>query len=244
MGVSGIAFSLIAGVLVTLGIKYVWLVNFIMIIPFVFGLIMPEPEAAAEAAGRQSKSKEKIPGKTWLFIIGYTVMILFIYPYFLNMSSIVIDVGGSPFDSGLMSSLCTVGAIIAGVIFGFLFKVFPNRIICVAACLFCPAMFLFVFVKNILMLNVLTLIIGVGWVIMLSYMFTDIAISAPQGKTATVMGLTVAGCGLGQFVATYCSTAIAMFFGQSGNIRFPIMVCAIVFAALAVFLLFKPVKLI
>ncbi|MCM1564377.1 MAG: MFS transporter [Dehalobacter sp.] len=243
MAASGIAFAMIAGVLVAIGIKYVWLVNLIMVIPFIFALVMPEPKTEKTESAVAEKSNEKI-GKSWFFIICYTVLMIFMYPYFLNMSSVVIAVGGTPVDSGLMGSLFTVGAVLAGLIFGFLFKAVPNRLICVAAIIFCPSMFLFAYAKSILMLDIMTVIAGIGWVLMVAYMYTGIAISAPPSKTATAMGLIVAGSGLGQFVAPYCSTAISTFFGQSGNIRFPIVVCVVVVAVLAIVLLVNPLKLV
>ncbi|MCM1564376.1 MAG: MFS transporter [Dehalobacter sp.] len=244
LNLGAMLFSLIGGLLVTIGIKYLWLVHLIAIIPFIFGLIMPEPELKDTPAEREAKGvdvQRKIPGLTWFFIIAFSIMMAFCYPYFLNLSSIVANEGiGTAVQVGTIFSMWNAGGFIGGFVFSFLMKNAKRMTFPLSALVNSAGLFLFFFSKTVLMMEAASFIAGLGWAAIMSYMYLGVSITAPASKIPQANGFMVLGNNLAMFFANYFGIALCTVFGKVGDLRFPILLYAIFMVICGIFFVFKP----
>ena len=124
----GVVLQMLSGIVAARNVDYVWLVHLILVIPLVLvALTVPEPEQAAENVSNESESRsaerKPLPIKVWIVSIGYGLLFMFMYPFLTSISVILANEGiGTSTLAGTINSAYTVGGMIAGVAFIFIYK--------------------------------------------------------------------------------------------------------------------------
>ena len=124
--ISGVIFNIASGYLAVFNLKYVWLLHLVQVIPLILVvLFLPEPE-------KQTAEKvQKTSIKVWQLPLGVHIegfmysffLLVLMYPYLLNTSSVITGEGiGTTALAGTINSAYTVGGLISGFTFAFLFR--------------------------------------------------------------------------------------------------------------------------
>jgi len=80
----------------------------------------PEGRVAPAASGSAPKIAGKLPAIVWVLSLHYLLFFLFMYVYGLNISEYIINTYklGTSVQSGIASSMVTIGGILSGTVFG------------------------------------------------------------------------------------------------------------------------------
>ena len=121
----GVVLQMLSGIVAARNVDYVWLVHLVLVIPLVLvAFTVPEPAREEKASdSTASEPKSKLPVMVYVKSIGFGLMFMFMYPFLTSISVILESEGiGTSTLAGTINSAYTVGGMIAGVIFIFIFK--------------------------------------------------------------------------------------------------------------------------
>ena len=230
--VTGVVIQNIAGIVCARNLNATWLLHLFLTIPLVLiVLFLPEPEKeeAAEAKGE----KQKLPVMAYVLSAAYGIMFMAYYPMLLYMSALVEGEGlGTAAIAGTILSFYTIGGMIAGAVFGPMFKIFKKRLtIPVCLLLYVGGMLINYVGKSIPLLMAGTLISGVGVFTLWSGAMMDFQDFVPAEALAAASGIFVACLNIGSFLASFFAGAVAGITGSDSPrtaILSGVVVCGII----------------
>lgn len=235
---AGFAFATIAGWVCMVNVDYVWLAHLILIIPIILvaAFIKEEDSSVPEgpASGNESATSAKLPGLAILYSVLFGLMFAVFYPLNLNVSAIMTAEGfGSAAAAGTALSMYTVGGILAGLVFGPMFKALKKWTFAACFVSWVIALFIGYSATNTAMFG---LAIGLGGLAIFCVWpatFMSFAEFVPADKSALAAGIFSALLNVGAFLATPFTSVVYTVTGNQ-NPRTPILVGAIVTIVLAV----------
>ncbi len=162
MNLSGVVLQLIAGWVCVFNVRYVFLVHALMVIPLVLcALFLPEPAPVQQPAESGEKPKARINGKVFFVCLTWGFAFMSIYPYLLNISSILAGEGlGDSTAASYISSAYTVGGMLSGVVFTFCLKALKRYLVPVMYALSGLCMIAGFFTGSVPMFIVVALLLG------------------------------------------------------------------------------------
>ena len=235
--IAGFAFATIAGWVCMVNVDYVWLAHLILIIPILlvaFFIKEDDMQAGEEAAQTAGTASSKLPGLVILYSVLYGLMFAVFYPLNLNVSAIMTAEGfGSAAAAGTALSMYTVGGIVAGLIFGPMYKALKKWTFVVCFVAWTVALFIGYIATNTMMFG---LAIGLGGLAIFCIWpatFMSFAEFVPADKSALSAGIFSACLNCGAFLATPFTSVVYSVTGST-NPRMPIIAGVLATIVLAV----------
>lgn len=122
MNIGGVIFTTLGGMLAVERWNNAYYLYFIVLASMTLQLIFLPLGKANEAPGGKEEKKDtgKLPLKVWLISAHYFIFFLALYVFGLNVSEYVITTHklGTSVESGIATSMVTVGGVAAGMFFG------------------------------------------------------------------------------------------------------------------------------
>lgn len=241
--IAGVILSMLIGALAGVSARYVFLSYIVFVIPFVFVLITPASGFEAKSAEQSGAatvqpggaSKEKF-GKKSLFWQGFALVeLLFAYVFYLYISLAVTDMGGSPSQSSLVTSINMIAGCVAGIFFGKIMGDFKRWMGTACGALMVAGFVICGVAGSIPVLYIGAALLGLGNTLFCTYEFVAIAATTPVSKVASANSIATALMNVAALGATFVFSFIAKLFGQAGNNQFVFLISAVFFAAVTVF---------
>ena len=245
MNAGGIVLQMLGGFLAGTGDRG-WQMVFwghaLLIVAVIMSFFLPEPpkeEVVSDSGKKESMSKK-------IYVIAALIFLynLFAYPIMLNMSTLVLQRNaGGPAVAATALSLYTVAGVVAGFVFGFLFKAVKRMVITLGMAL-CGLGFLLVFFgSSMIVMTVGLVIVGFGFSTFFPAFMAWMGMVTPPSTVAMASSLILACMNLGGFVASPYNSLLMSIFGADHFIL-PMILIAIVFdfAVAVIFIFTSPFK--
>ncbi|MGM1021450.1 MAG: MFS transporter [Bacillota bacterium] len=238
--VQGLGSSLatfVAGQLALINWQFAFLCYAITIpIALLFFFIIPEPERGKPTVERSTGTGHKSGGVS-LPVLGLGA-VLFLFMTFIMIvytkTGIMIAEKDMPNPSflGTALTLFSLSTMIAGFLFGKIYKWFRNYAPFISSLLTATGFLLLWFAQNVTMVTVAMLIIGFSFALFIPYIFTILTKIVPKGSETLSISIAMVGSNLGAFASPYAIKLIGMLFGNE-SASFSFLVSAIVFTMAA-----------
>lgn len=123
MNVFGVIFQSLSGMICMVDLRSIWLLYLIVLIPLALAFFfLPEPEKT-EHLSTVKKEKVTLPIGVIFTCIGFGLLYHFLSPVLSNISSILVQEGlGTAATAGTILSAYSIGGMIAGFVFGGVYK--------------------------------------------------------------------------------------------------------------------------
>jgi len=234
MNLTGIVYLNLSGVVCARGVKYVWLLHLIILLPLILAaLFMKEPERLPEKPRTEKKTKNLMPGRAYLIAGAMGLMFLFYYPVQLNMSSIAAENGMSTSTAGLILSMVTFGGLVSGLLFGVFYKLLKKALMPASLLVLAGSMALLSLKSaNTGILMITTFLTGASFYVLLPGSMMEFSKIVTDEQNARAAGLDLSLINVGAFLATPYMRILEKITGRA-NQTLPILIGSIVIAAIA-----------
>lgn len=224
MNVSGVVYQILAGFLAAVSLDAIWLLNLVPLILLLFVMknIKTDNPPAVEEKTVQ-KERRPFPRKPIFCMIVFAIMTAAGYPLLLNMSAIVLSENlGTPSLTGVLSSLFSVGGILAGILFPFVSKQLKRAVV-PAACL-CEAAGVLTafFFHHAAGMGLGLILMGIGNYTVWPGLVADFHTYVPEEHMTMASGLAAVGINAGMFLGSPFILAAAAI-SQSDSLRLPLL---------------------
>jgi MFS family permease len=243
MNIGGMVLQFLGGYLAGIGWNYAFLPHALGIVSLVLVIFfLPEPPKAPATSETAAAPKDKLPMKLWIIVIAYGIYTLSIYPMLVNMSTLIVDRGlGTTATAGVVLALLTIGGMVAGTVFGKVFKISGRFIMAVGYGLGAVGLALVSFAGNIAILSAGVFIEGFAMSTLIPASMMLISMTVKPAQMPLGVSIFMAGMNLFGFLSTYWIGAIASITGDA--VTAPIMVgTAVVAAFFVIYLFVNPLK--
>lgn len=217
MNVGGIIFQFLGGFFAGIKWYYCFLPHAIAIISLVLVLLfLPEPVAAAVPEGAAGQEKPKLPLGVWIASVLFGAGMFITYPMLMGMSTYlsILNLGDAA-TAAIVLSFFTVGGMIAGVIFGTLFKVTGRFLIGVALAIIAIGYAILLFVPNVIAVTFGAALVGVGFSIIMPATMMIVGMMCSPEQVAFASSIILAVMNLFAFLSTYWIGIIANITGDA-----------------------------
>lgn len=238
--VQGLGSSLatfVAGQLALIDWKFAFLCYAITIpVALLFFFIIPEPERVEPTAERSTGTGHKSGGVS-IPVLGLGA-VLFLFMTFIMIvytkTGIMIAEKNMPNPGflGTALTLFSLATMIAGFLFGKIYKWFRNYAPFISSLLTATGFVMLWFAQNVTMVTVAMLIIGFSFALFIPYIFTILTKIVPKGSETISISIAMVGSNLGAFASPYVIKLVGMLFGNE-TASFSFLVSAIVFTIAA-----------
>ncbi|GAB6155078.1 MFS transporter [Desulfosporosinus burensis] len=231
IGFSGILFQTLGGFLCQISWQYTFYAYFVAAVFFAIAIaFLPEPNKRIETVAEGApKYKHKIPSATYLYVILLFLNGVFFFIPITNAAYVLIGEGmAQPGQIGLMFSVMTLAAVIIGIVFGQLFKVFKFHILTISFVCGAIGLFLASYTQSVTVYTIALFLNGFTLGGTTSAVWVKFGTIVPAAMLSLAIGLGVSAFNLGQFF----QPIIFNFFTVPG--RQPFMIGWIGFVVLAV----------
>ncbi|WP_068505491.1 MFS transporter [Paenibacillus kribbensis] len=233
--VQGLGSSLatfVAGQLALIDWQFAFLCYAITIpIALLFFLVIPEPERGEPAVSSTGTGHRS--GGVSIPVLGLGAA-LFLFMTFIMIvytkTGIMIAEKSMP-NAGFLGTALTLfslSTMIAGFLFGRIYKWFRNYAPFISSLLTATGFVLLWFAQNVTMVTVAMLIIGFSFALFIPYIFTILTKIVPKGSETLSISIAMVGSNLGAFASPYVIKLVGMMFGNE-TASFAFLVSAIVF---------------
>lgn len=203
MSACGILYMLISGFVCDIDARYSWLLHAVVVIPLVIDIFLlkePEEDEVVESA----QKSEKLPARVIFCSIIFTLHFTTFYPILLNMTAMIEEEGlGTAAVAGTISSIFTVGGVVAGFIFAGLYKVTGKWAVPCGSIFAIVGMGLFAFVPNIVAMTIGTFLVGMSVQTVWPGTMNNYNKFVPISKIGLASSLFTSGMCLGCFLSSF-----------------------------------------
>ncbi|UYO64147.1 MFS transporter [Acetobacterium wieringae] len=243
MNIGGMVLQFMGGYFAGIGWNYSFLPHALGIISLLLVIFfLPEPAQAPVTAETQKAPKEKLPVKLFIIVLVYGIYTLSVYPMLVNMSTLIVERGmGTTATAGIVLALLTIGGMVAGSVFGKLFKISGRFIMAVGYALATIGFALVVFASNIALLSVGVFIEGFAMSTLIPASMMLISMTVKPSQMALGVSFFMAGMNLFGFLSTYWIGAIAGITGDAVTAPIAVSV-AVTTVFFVIFLIVNPLK--
>ena len=203
MSACGVIYMLVSGFVCDIDAKYSWLIHAAVVVPLVIDiLLLKEPEDDRET--QTAAVSEKLPGRAVFCSIIFTLFFTTFYPILLNMTAMIEAEGlGTAATAGTISSIFTVGGVVAGFVFAGLYRI-TGKFAVPAGCLFAiVGMGLFAFVSSIPAMTIGVFLVGMAVQTVWPGTMNNYGKFVPISKMGLASSLFTSGMCLGCFLSSF-----------------------------------------
>ncbi|MGR6761186.1 MFS transporter [Paenibacillus sp. T2-29] len=200
-------------------------------IALLFFFIIPEPERGEPTVS--SKGTGQKSGGMSLPVLGLGAA-LFLFMTFIMIvytkTGIMIAEKSMP-NAGFLGTALTLfslSTMIAGFLFGRIYKWFRNYAPFISSLITATGFVLLWFAQNVTMVTVAMLIIGFSFALFIPYIFTILTKIVPKGSETISISIAMVGSNLGAFASPYVIKLVGVLSGNE-TASFSFLVSAIVF---------------
>lgn len=239
MNIGGIVLQLLGGVLAAVSWNYSFLAHALGIITFIIVLIfLPEPQKAEISAGPAGTVPEKLkmPASIFGWSILFGILTILDYPSLTNMSSVLLTIKANSAVAGIVLMFMTVGGMVAGAVFGKVFKKAGRQTLNIGLVFFIVSQIFFAFSQSVPMFILGEAFLGIGLTLAMSAINMLAGTSVHPSQTPMAMSIIVSGMNLGGFLSGYIYAAI-MGPLQITSLRFQYYCGTVGYLAILVFFL-------
>ncbi|MCR4436908.1 MAG: MFS transporter [Clostridiales bacterium] len=216
---AGIVFSLAAGYLAVIRWKYAFLLMLSIAVVFIIVLFkLPEPERKPVSSASGNTAKAKLKPWTYIIIllnIGYNLLMV---SFTTNLSIVVVvDKVGDVAQAGIVSTLFTVGAFLAGLAFAKIEQIFKRYTVAIAVGLVGASLVMLLFVNSIGLFMVGGFIFGLGFGLYNPCVTLKVIASVDKQATTRAVSLYIVAQSFAQFLSPILYIAINKALGLTGN---------------------------
>jgi MFS family permease len=209
MNLGGVALQMLGGILCGINWRYTFLAYLLGIIPIVLTLtFMREPEKVEMPQGES----KRMPGIVYL--LGLMLMLgqLFIYPLYLNLSTIVITSipGGNTTIAATLLSVVTISGMVIGVVFGRLFKVLGHFTLDVAFAIGCAGLMLVYSANSIALICIACIFCGINATMVMCSIIAEVGLNVSPDMVSKASGSVMSIYCLAPIIATAYASLVAM----------------------------------
>ncbi|UWG95348.1 MFS transporter [Dehalobacter sp. DCM] len=237
----GIMMQLASGFLCAISWQYTFLVHLIAIIPLLLViLLLPEPDKEIE--NDHHKEKLRMPFAVYGYTLMFGIMVMLNYTMVLNISTIMAERSlGSPALAGLVLSLFTAGGMLAGLVFGNVYKLTAKYTIALGLLITAAGLGFADFAGNIIIFALGSLVTGIGFSTVMPAVIVEIGAIAPPASIGMATGMVIALMNGGMFFSPYYMALVQNISSQN-NVWFPVCVSMILLVIGAFLLIFYQYK--
>ncbi|WP_088226058.1 MFS transporter [Desulfosporosinus sp. FKB] len=211
MNIGGIVLQLLGGVLASVRWNYSFLAHALGLITFIIIILfLPEPQKANMPAGSadNAASTLKMPASVFGWCIVFGVVTILDYPSLTNMSSVLLTIKANAAVAGVVLMFMTVGGMLAGAVFGKVYKKIGRQTLSVGVIFFTVSQILFSFSQSVPIFMLGEACLGVGLTLCMSSIYMLAGASVHPSQTPMAMSIIVSGMNLGGFLSGYFYAAI------------------------------------
>ncbi|MFZ7121205.1 MAG: MFS transporter [Eubacteriaceae bacterium] len=231
--VGAIVFQMVGGILCVISWQYTFLVHLIILFVLAIVLIwLPNPPAVPISESKTSK--DKIPAAVWGIALGMGILMLLMMPVSLNISLIIESGGmGNAATAGFALTMNTVGGVLAGLIFGQIFKKAKAFTLSIGTALIAIGFACVFYASTITMIIVGLFISGFGVSLVMPNLMMLVGNIMPANASTKGFALMNVFSGVAGFLSSIFSAWLMSIF-NTVNPKFSVAVAVICFAAFAV----------
>lgn len=233
VNIGAIVFQMVGGILCVISWQHTFLVHLIILIVLAIVLIwLPNPPALPNQGA--NATKYKMPASIWGIALGMGMLVLIMTPVSLNLSSIIENGGmGNAATTGFTLTMNTVGGVLAGLLFGQIFKRIKTFMLSIGTALVAIG-FAAVFFANTITIIIMGMFIsGFGVSIIMPNLMMLVGNIMPSNTSAKGFALLNVFSGVAGFLSSIISAWLMGIF-NTVDPKFPVAVAFISFAAFAV----------
>ncbi|AKA69378.1 MFS transporter [Clostridium scatologenes] len=229
--IGGIAFQLLGGIFCAINWRFTFLTYLLGAVPLIIVILFfPKLPLTAKAGN----IKVKVPAIAYIWSTIYAILMLLVYPMLTGMSSLVLSNHyGTSAGAGIALTMFTIGGMIAGAVFGIVFRKLARFTIPVGVILTTIGFIFFVYGTNLTFFIIGATIVGIGFNLTGTAIMMRVGRSVPSEQTAFAMSIVMAFMSLGGFISGFVFAFIEKTFSIT-SLRFPFMLSLLCFAAYVV----------
>lgn len=226
-GIGGMVLTFVVGQL----LKISWQTSFwvyIIAVPVIIMLIIFVPNIPREGINKEKNKKELLGEKedsnivSKLAIVGYILLLFIVVNFYMSVSvkvtTLMTTFGyGDATDGSNILSLIGLGAMMAGFMFGNVFKITRKYTLPIAFLVMSVAMFMIGLSNSVLLTGVSAVICGFAFRTFIPYLFNKVN-SASSSNAGFTTALLLVGFNLGSALSPYTMAIIENLLGN-GSIR-------------------------
>lgn len=236
--VMGVIMGAVAGILAVNGWTYVFYTYFmavpILILVLFFVPSFPPAKVVREAEAEGGEA-EVAKSSWWVSLIPLTLqvfvvsIIFFTLQFFISMFIGDTGVGDSVF-AGTCASLNTLGCMVGGLTFGFLYSKFKLRLIPFALCALGACLVLEFFLQDAICIAVTVALAGFFWMLFMSFFFVRCTEITPESKVATSTAIVAIGLNIGGGLSSFVLMGLIDMTGMTAVGLWPVygVVCIVI----------------
>ncbi|MEC0234914.1 MFS transporter [Paenibacillus kribbensis] len=233
--VQGLGSSLatfVAGQLALIDWQFAFLCYAITIpIALLFFLVIPEPERGEPTVSSTGTGHRSGGVSIPVLGLGAALFLFMTFIMIVYTKTGIMIAEKSMSNAGFLGTALTLfslSTMIAGFLFGRIYKWFRNYAPFISSLLTATGFVLLWFAQNVTMVTVAMLIIGFSFALFIPYIFTILTKIVPKGSETLSISIAMVGSNLGAFASPYVIKLVGMLFGNE-TASFAFLVSAIVF---------------
>ncbi|MEC0183094.1 MFS transporter [Paenibacillus peoriae] len=233
--VQGLGSSLatfVAGQLALIDWQFAFLCYAITIpIALLFFLVIPEPERGEPAVSSTGTGHRSGGVSIPVLGLGAALFLFMTFIMIVYTKTGIMIAEKSMSNAGFLGTALTLfslSTMVAGFLFGRIYKWFRNYAPFISSLLTATGFVLLWFAQNVTMVTVAMLIIGFSFALFIPYIFTILTKIVPKGSETLSISIAMVGSNLGAFASPYVIKLVGMLFGNE-TASFAFLVTAIVF---------------
>ena len=213
--VFGMLFALLGGSLCAIHWRFTFL-SFLMVVPMLAFVLWKMPEPEIQSTRAKISLADSLTGKMWFCVTGYFLYNVVGIAVSTNAAFVMSGCGIGTRMIGIIMTISSGGAILAGVLLGRVTKFLRDRTLAFAMAFLATGFILLNFVKTPATFVLATGLYGFGFGIFTPTMVLKIISSVP--RHATTLALSIAACamGVGQFASPVTFSFINSLLGLQG----------------------------
>lgn len=216
--VAGIIFTMLGGILAATNWRYCFL-GILLVIPIGLVIFFKLPEVVVKKGMDSEEVKgDKLTAKTYAICVFNIIFNILMVSFMTNVAIVITaaDIGNAT-QAGVVLMMFTVGAAIAGVIYGKIAYVFKNYTLSLAIGLLACAFFVLLNAATTNAFIVGAVIFGLGFGIYNPNMILAVINSAHKTAQTLAVSIYVAVQGVGQFSSPYVLRFLTNAIGLTGE---------------------------